>query len=567
MKNSAPLLILSIGVLLAIASCAPGIEKQARTVKFLQEEKQAMPSEAEVVTVVTGDAHRQFSRRRQAIPALTCKDSDATAEYPNGKNIFTKGTIAGPWAENINGPVDTQTDYCVDAQNLQEYLCVPSDTANLGSPKGIGQSGHLCPAGTSCKDGACVAAPQPSQVCKDIDGQSYSTKSYVEVSVRGSDVVYVHDDYCAQDGVTLFEQSCLPSANPDEFGPGNFYLTTSYVCPNGCKDGACMPAPVEQPLLGTAYSCTKVLDNSNAGGKINLFFISDGFTTSTANAFYDNVKWGLDFDGNSHGLFSKVPYAHNKNLFNIFTIFSEDIFDCLTSRNSGPNAIPCEANKIVKIPIEACGISKIDYVGLVGYPYSPINPNEARSGIWNAGKLSVLRADLTDPNWIRMSINHEVGGHGIGGLGDETYLAYLYTESWNITSNVDKPGCPKWCSGQINANEPCYQTYLEWKNCVQPYLDRVCVNGGESYSCGTSGNIKSCTDAAYEKEMQAGSNVVNCNIGVDCISGTGCYWGAGYSLAGFRATQNSIMYSAYLNGNYGPVGERIISDRLTVMAK
>jgi len=220
--------------------------------------------------------------------------------------------------------------------------------------------------------------------------------------------------------------------------------------------------------------------------------------------------------------------------------------------------------EIFKIPLETCGVSKIDYVTLVGNPY-PINPDERRSGIWNADKLSVILADPLDPFWIRSSINHELGGHGIGGLGDEYFSYDTYKESWNIWPNIDKVGCPKWCSGEINENQACYQTYLEWKECVEPYFDQVCRNGGEEYSCGKSEDIKVCSDNANQKEFDANRFFSSCDLGLDCITGTGCYWGAGSSLANFRPTIEGIMKAASFDGSYGPVGEREINKKLNTM--
>ncbi|MFH0803590.1 MAG: peptidoglycan-binding protein [Candidatus Tagabacteria bacterium] len=313
-------------------------------------------------------------------------------------------------------------------------------------------------------------------------------------------------------------------------------------------------------VISNNYSCKQVLYNGDPKGKINLFFISDGFSNSNIDIFEKNVNWALNLNGISHGLFSKTPYKENKNMFNAYKISSENIFDCLLTHNSGPAALPCDTNNILNIPVEFCGISKIDQVILVGYPYSANSEN--RSGIWSNENLSVLLSNLTDESVIQGSINHEVGGHGIGGLGDEYYSSNQYKESWNMWPNVDQIGCPKWCSGKINTNVACYQTYLEWNECVQSYLDQICKNGDEEYKCGISESIKKCHDDVYQKEIDAGRFLPNCDLGLSCLQGTGCYWGAGYSLANFRSVKDGIMYASYVDGIYGPVGEREITKRI-----
>jgi len=134
------------------------------------------------------------------------------------------------------------------------------------------------------------------------------------------------------------------------------------VCGNNiCEEGEeetcvkdCLlstPIPID-PI--TEYTCKKLLDNGNPEGKINLFFISDGFDNSNINIFEANVNWALDLNGDSNGLFSKIPYKDRQDSFNVYTISSEEIFDCLQTHNSEPDALPCDFNEIFKIPLETC---------------------------------------------------------------------------------------------------------------------------------------------------------------------------------------------------------------------
>lgn len=445
--------------------------------------------------------------------------------------------------------------YCSGNNIVQQYLSYIKIRNIFGkeSCKSIYSSQIIKTCSQGCKDGICISTTLTAQTCIDSDGGKDYLKQGTITVTYSNGYKRIEKDSCNSDG-TLREWFCGKIGDP-----AGLLRSENYVkCPSEtvCSNGACIVSTTK------VYTCQKLFYSGNPQDKINLFFISDGFNDQNLEYFYKNVRWGIDLEGKSNGLFSKTPYKESKNKFNIYTISSNNIFDCLLTHNAGPNAKPCDISKIMEIPKGSCGVSKVDYVVLVGYPYSPINPSEKRSGIWNADAISIVLADLTDPTWIEASINHEVGGHGIGGLGDEYYDFNSYKESWNIWPNIDRAGCPKWCSGIIKINTPCYLTYTEWRKCVEPYLDQTCLNGNEEHKCGYSSNIKACYDSAYQKELTSGRVLFNCDIGTNCVDQAGCYWGAGYSLANFRSTEESIMKSSYIDGTYGPIGVKEINKRI-----
>jgi len=316
--------------------------------------------------------------------------------------------------------------------------------------------------------------------------------------------------------------------------------------------------------LELQYVCEKRISNEDPNEKINLFFFSDGFYDTNIASFHQNVDWALDWDQNNGGLFSIVPYNEYKESFNIFKISSNEIFNCMTSHNSGPNALPCDVSLFKEIIQNYCGVEVIDQIIIIGHPNSPISPDEKRTGAYNTGLLSVISAiNLDDPLWIQSKVIHETGGHGIGGLGDEFAYLDTYKEFWIAKPNIDQPGCPKWCSGVMNTTQPCYNTYVDWLDCVQPFLDQTCLDGNVNYDCGISENIRSCYNQANETENSQGRFLYECNLGQGCLDGTGCFWGGGYSFANFRSIEKGIMKASYDNNSFGPIGESIIQSRIT----
>lgn len=135
-----------------------------------------------------------------------CSDSDS------GKDVLAKGTVVvgnGSFADSCSGNA-----------SVTEYYCDGGEAANQSI---------ACPAGYSCREGACVAgaaAPPPGPACTDSDnGTDFSVAG--TVSVDGS----VYNDVCT-DLKLVKEYYC------ENGGMKN----TIHMCDPGmrCEDGKCV---------------------------------------------------------------------------------------------------------------------------------------------------------------------------------------------------------------------------------------------------------------------------------------------------------------------------------------
>ncbi|MEM4663157.1 MAG: hypothetical protein QXM75_03995 [Candidatus Diapherotrites archaeon] len=134
----------------------------------------------------------------EANPSSTCIDSD-------GKDIYTKGTV------NENGRISTDECTC-GGSRVKEMFCYKGMTAS---------EEIYCPTGYTCIDGACVQGSS-SPGCTDSDGGK-------NFSVRGLTVF----------GGTNYEDFCNGNVVTEYYCEGGKGYSTTYLCPNGCSNGAC----------------------------------------------------------------------------------------------------------------------------------------------------------------------------------------------------------------------------------------------------------------------------------------------------------------------------------------
>ncbi|MCX8189902.1 MAG: hypothetical protein N3F05_01595, partial [Candidatus Diapherotrites archaeon] len=158
----------------------------------------------------------------EANPSSNCSDSDG------GRDIYKKGTV------NENGILSTDECTC-GGSKVKEYSCSKGRTV---------VAEEYCPTGYTCKDGACVQGSSP-EVCNDSDGgKNFDAKGTV---VFGGQT-YV--DFC--NGSVVNEHYC----------ESNQGRSTTYNCPYGCSDGACLSSSYGS---GTRGKCT------DSDGGINGF--------------------------------------------------------------------------------------------------------------------------------------------------------------------------------------------------------------------------------------------------------------------------------------------------------
>jgi len=146
--------------------------------------------------------------------AAQCTDTDATGEYPDGKNYYVKGTTTGP---------GESTDRCLSVRSIREWYC-NNDVRDFDD--------HACGLGYECKDDACI-----SLTCTDSDATGEYPRGnnpYVAGTARLGDVleqsdVCIHvqllrERYCAGDKIDFEDIQC------NRFTPRH-----------KCENNACVP--------------------------------------------------------------------------------------------------------------------------------------------------------------------------------------------------------------------------------------------------------------------------------------------------------------------------------------
>lgn len=174
-----------------------------------------------------------------ALPAVFAADNNSTPQCTDsdGLNYFVKGVMTG-----IN-PYNNQTTVIEDTCSFNGSLAgsCPSGTdckVVEGDCNGIyiAPKTFLCENG--CSDGACIDSNANNPSCTDSDG---GRNYFVKGTTTGADSFgrpSQATDYCGatnaghpEDTRYVHEYSCQPNGNRTD---------EDYLCPNGCKDGACI---------------------------------------------------------------------------------------------------------------------------------------------------------------------------------------------------------------------------------------------------------------------------------------------------------------------------------------
>jgi hypothetical protein len=261
------------------------------------------------------------------------------------------------------------------------------------------------------------------------------------------------------------------------------------------------------------------------------------------------------------------PFKENFNSIAFFKVSVNDENISCTPFTSGPMAsgFSCSnvlgaVNKVCTINdyagIMSVALAKSNYAGGFGIPISVGIP-ETVSDVESYGRT------------ISGTILHEIG-HGFG-LADLYYGMF----SWNGTPqsfmdtamsrmypNTDQPGCPKWCQSYKPVSE--YTQSLS-APCVGINNREECVSFGRHEETYPFGTVKACGNiiSNLTNEMETvccvwsdtsfeyfNSRCVPAwgveDIGINCLEGTGCYFGAIYGNYAWRPVlrgNESIMYS------------------------
>jgi hypothetical protein len=196
--------------------------------------------------------------------------------------------------------------------------------------------------------------------CADSDGgQNYNVKGYVNLAGYGW-------DYCSS-STTLMEQDCGTDINSAVL---NYGRTTSYTCPNGCVNGACIPAPsikITSPNGGEKWEIGKTYNitwTSTGYDKVRINVTCEGYSsgaimnvlssaTGGSYSFTVPSNWSAQSQCKAQvsenvsmltGNASEVDYDMSDNYFSIIEAITPSIR--VVSPNGGDNLIIGETKRV-----------------------------------------------------------------------------------------------------------------------------------------------------------------------------------------------------------------------------
>jgi len=179
---------------------------------------------------------------------LVCDDTDG------GVSRIKKGTAT---VSDGKSTVGSETDYCVDGNNLQEFFC---DNEMIDSIE------IACPGSEYCLDGECVLAMQPL-VCNESDsGKDYTSAGFV------SDGINKFSDSCSGTELTEFYCSGTDVLNITVDCIGLGQICANGACEDECKDS---DGGLDSENKGSATKGSESETDSCIGSsQINEYFCS-----------------------------------------------------------------------------------------------------------------------------------------------------------------------------------------------------------------------------------------------------------------------------------------------------
>lgn len=298
----------------------------------------------------------------------------------------------------------------------------------------------------------------------------------------------------------------------------------------GCPDGrACNANNQCAPFTA---ECNALVDNGE--NTIKAIFISDGYGDNNLPAFAKDVDNVID-----QGFYTVEPYKSYKNSFSFYSVYTGFELGC----GYIGNAIDPFPNKYT-----ACNKKNAIKLAETCFPYdsktdiSVLVVNQPQPG-YPFGEGFMSHGTGTRP----LSILHEYS-HTYG-LTDEYILTSPTGElaiSSTIAPNCDVEGCPKWCSGQINTQAPCYQKIQEYNQCLE-----------NSDKTGVECLVE------IDPENPFSGDLITCDIGIECEEETACIFMCG-GPNGYRQTESSLMNdkAPYLSPASRDTIIQVINERL-----
>ena len=499
----------------------------------------------------------------------TCVDSDG------GKNYYVKSSATS--FDGYGSPVAKIEDKCYlrystgEGSNVnscsgkycavEEAVCVGSDVM-IFSPDG---EGTICQYG--CRDGACCLNNncEVSEI-GNIINTSLTNEINITIFENGEYSVYPETiNLNASQKVNFKIFSGNINISPDfSFFPKYFYDTSQgSIGLDGqvkviklCTDSACsgeiqVEFIIPNIWVGEYYLelrnedltkrfyhkfevqndfikidfgvCMPLVENSGLDNKLDIVFIADNYNESTLINFSSKVN-----DFIYDGLLISEPL---KSRFKNINFYRIDRVGSLIPPKSESFPGPEFWTEMVS----QCPAYDLVIVVQKNFESTPL----AFSG-------EIPPWILIDASQSSSVVVHEFG-HAFANLGDEYQNMGIIVgeEDWAFDrANIDKAGCPKWCSGNLNQSAvlvsddstfDCYNAYQNFLDCLKLNEPEFCWN-----------NV-SQIEGPNEETGSLGTfvGISECNFGISCREDLGCYWNA-KAVNTFRPSRTSIMRGCVL---------------------
>jgi hypothetical protein len=352
---------------------------------------------------------------------------------------------------------------------------------------------------------------------------------------------------CSGDNCGVYEFECK-IINDDISKP--FVDGNIEVCEDGCEDGACI---IEE-------TCNSFFNDDKSPLKI-LFINLDNashYQDLMEDIIYNQLKKISPFKENFESI-----------AFYSISLNNASKFKC-NGHQGGLSAsgLSCNNSKIYEEIKKECETENI----FGGITVVITDSEYGGSG----GEIIYIGSSPNNDLQSKLELSKNIGIHEIGhnfGLADLYYGTFYYdgrpsqfwpTEMSRAFLNVDGPGCEKWCAS--------YEPVLEYTDsisseCIALENKEECLGFGryEDKSCIESTNHPDCcvwSEEPFEYfETQCVPALGSEDVGIDCLEGTGCYYGAVYGNYAWRPVLNqgdSIMYSPGAD-SFSRAGEEAIS--------
>lgn len=338
-----------------------------------------------------------------------------------------------------------------------------------------------------------------------------------------------------------------------------------------CGDGACESG--EHSCTIDCGRCIQLVKNGEPADKLDVIFLSFGYSATDLYLFADDVANFID-----NGLLAAEPFSSNSGKFNFWRV---DRIGVERSRGYSQQSESYSMNPDSFIYMtETCPATADVYVVVDFGQTRPIdagNP-EAYIAIDKSGQTGVTVPLAPWQATPRVNINrvsspdimvHEFA-HALANLEDEYANSRLFyaEDDWVFSRpNVDKVGCPKWCSGELNTSSailvPKGVAVKTGKPLEQDTLYSCYGAWQRLLSCGRERSDNNKCNAYAQLDPSTGLSIGTeyCNFGVNCRPTTGCYWGAGATNT-FRSSPTSIMASSKIEDGFNLISTEEILKRL-----